>query len=153
MNYVRKLGFEETPDYDFLRELFSKVLKTLGEAEDGVFDWMLLNGGKGWEAGNVCIQPIRLVYLFKNPSRLRHPFLPKHMLLRRLRLHIENDGNETMGHIDELHGKFTTISHHQLRSSSVLPLTPRAVGQLEIGIIRTVTWPAAIKPLHLRAVV
>ena len=53
MNYVRKLGFEETPDYDFLRELFSKVLKTLNEPEDGVFDWMLLNGGKGWEANNV----------------------------------------------------------------------------------------------------
>ncbi|KAJ3012167.1 hypothetical protein NUW54_g1946 [Trametes sanguinea] len=52
MNYVRKLGFEETPDYDFLRELFTKVLKTLGEPEDGVFDWMLLNGGKGWEAGH-----------------------------------------------------------------------------------------------------
>ena len=56
MNYVRKLGFEETPDYDFLRELFTKVLKTLGEPEDGVFDWMLLNGGKGWEAGHVCRQ-------------------------------------------------------------------------------------------------
>lgn len=50
MNYVRKLGFEESPDYDFLRELFTKVLKTLGEPDDGVFDWMLLNGGKGWEA-------------------------------------------------------------------------------------------------------
>jgi hypothetical protein len=50
MNYVRKLGFEETPDHDFLRELFTKVLKTLGEPDDGVFDWMLLNGGKGWEA-------------------------------------------------------------------------------------------------------
>ena len=50
MNYVRKLGFEESPDYDFLRELFSKVLKTLGEPDDGIFDWMLLNGGKGWEA-------------------------------------------------------------------------------------------------------
>lgn len=55
MNYVRKLGFEETPDYDFLRELFTKVLKTLGEPEDGVFDWMLLNNGKGWEAGHVRI--------------------------------------------------------------------------------------------------
>jgi len=50
MNYVRKLGFEEAPDYDFLRELFTKVLKTLGEPDDGVFEWMLLNGGKGWEA-------------------------------------------------------------------------------------------------------
>ncbi|KAI0077039.1 kinase-like protein [Panus rudis PR-1116 ss-1] len=52
MNYVRKLGFEETPDYDFLRELFTKVLKTLGEPEDGIFDWMLLNNGKGWEASH-----------------------------------------------------------------------------------------------------
>lgn len=52
MNYVRKLGFEEIPDYDFLRELFTKVLKTMGETEDGIFDWMLLHGGKGWEAGN-----------------------------------------------------------------------------------------------------
>ncbi|KAF5381015.1 hypothetical protein D9615_004055 [Tricholomella constricta] len=50
LNYVRKLGFEETPDYDFLRELFAKVLKSSGEIEDGVFDWNTLNGGKGWEA-------------------------------------------------------------------------------------------------------
>jgi len=30
----------------------SKVLKTMGEVEDGIFDWMLLHGGKGWESGN-----------------------------------------------------------------------------------------------------
>jgi hypothetical protein len=53
LNYVRKLGFEETPDYDFLRELFTKALKNTGEVEDGVYDWMLLNGGKGWEANSV----------------------------------------------------------------------------------------------------
>ncbi|KAF5342253.1 hypothetical protein D9611_001920 [Ephemerocybe angulata] len=52
MNYVRKLGFEETPDYDFLRELFTKVLRTSGETDDNIFDWNLLNNGKGWEAGN-----------------------------------------------------------------------------------------------------
>ncbi|KAB5596430.1 Casein kinase 1 [Ceratobasidium theobromae] len=50
LNYVRRLGFEESPDYDFLRELFTKVLKNMGEPEDGVYDWMLLNGGKGWES-------------------------------------------------------------------------------------------------------
>jgi casein kinase 1 len=55
MNYVRKLGFEENPDYDFLRELFTKVLKTTGEQDDGVYDWMLLNNNKGWEAGHVCL--------------------------------------------------------------------------------------------------
>jgi len=50
LNYVRKLGFEETPDYDFLRELFTKVMKNNNDADDGVYDWNLLNGGKGWEA-------------------------------------------------------------------------------------------------------
>ncbi|KAI9315748.1 kinase-like domain-containing protein [Dichotomocladium elegans] len=49
LQYVRNLGFEETPDYDFLRELFSKVIRNLGEVDDGVYDWMLLNNGKGWE--------------------------------------------------------------------------------------------------------
>lgn len=45
LNYVRKLGFEETPDYDFLRELFAKVMKNNNDVDDGVFDWNLLNGG------------------------------------------------------------------------------------------------------------
>ncbi|KAF8506359.1 kinase-like protein [Hysterangium stoloniferum] len=51
LNYVRKLGFEETPDYKFLRELFTKVLKNMSETEDGVYDWMMLNSGKGWDSG------------------------------------------------------------------------------------------------------
>ncbi|KAK7467250.1 Palmitoylated plasma membrane-bound casein kinase [Stygiomarasmius scandens] len=50
LNYVRKLGFEETPDYEFLRELFAKVMKNNNDVDDGVFDWNLLNNGKGWEA-------------------------------------------------------------------------------------------------------
>jgi casein kinase 1 len=41
LQYVRKLGFEESPDYDFLRELFNKVLRRMGESDDGVYDWML----------------------------------------------------------------------------------------------------------------
>ncbi|CAL1704730.1 unnamed protein product [Somion occarium] len=49
LNYVRKLGFEETPDYDFLRELFAKVMKNNGDVDDDIYDWNLLNGGKGWE--------------------------------------------------------------------------------------------------------
>jgi len=43
LNYVRKLGFEETPDYDFLRELFVKVLKTNNGVDDGVYDWHTLH--------------------------------------------------------------------------------------------------------------
>jgi casein kinase 1 len=43
------LGFEETPDYDFLRSLFTKAIEKSGEVEDGVYDWMLMNNGKGWQ--------------------------------------------------------------------------------------------------------
>src|SRR5260370_38432757 len=39
LNYVRKLGFDETPDYEFLKELFFKVLRAAGEVDDSTFDW------------------------------------------------------------------------------------------------------------------
>lgn len=47
---MRNLGFEDTPDYDYLRDLFTQALKETGEVEDGEYDWMKLNNGKGWEA-------------------------------------------------------------------------------------------------------
>ncbi|KAG9517991.1 CK1/CK1/CK1-G protein kinase, partial [Aureobasidium melanogenum] len=50
LSYVRNLGFEDTPDYDYLRDLFTQALKNSGEVEDGEYDWMKLNNGKGWEA-------------------------------------------------------------------------------------------------------
>lgn len=49
LQYVRKLGFEEAPDYDFLRDLFTKVLKNHGDTDDELYDWMLLNNGRGLE--------------------------------------------------------------------------------------------------------
>ncbi|ORX56859.1 kinase-like protein [Hesseltinella vesiculosa] len=45
LQYVRKLGFEESPDYDFLRDLFNKVLDREG-GDDGMYDWMLLEKAK-----------------------------------------------------------------------------------------------------------
>jgi len=50
LEYCRNLGFEETPDYDYLRDLLTKALRDLGEVEDGEYDWMKINNGKGWEA-------------------------------------------------------------------------------------------------------
>lgn len=49
LSYVRNLGFEDTPDYDYLRDLFSKALANTGEVEDGEYDWMKLNNGKGYD--------------------------------------------------------------------------------------------------------
>lgn len=38
-----------------MRDLFTKALEGTGEVEDGVYDWMLLNGGKGWQANSVSM--------------------------------------------------------------------------------------------------
>lgn len=50
LSYVRNLGFEDTPDYDFLRDLFTQAALNAKEVEDGEYDWMKLNGGRGWES-------------------------------------------------------------------------------------------------------
>jgi casein kinase 1 len=50
LTYVRNLGFEDTPDYDYLRDLFTQALKNTGEVEDGEYDWMTINNGRGWES-------------------------------------------------------------------------------------------------------
>lgn len=49
MQYSRQLKFDETPDYNWLRGLFVEVLREIGEENDGIFDWTLLNDGKGWQ--------------------------------------------------------------------------------------------------------
>lgn len=32
-----------------MRGLFSKAIEKVGEQDDDVYDWMLLNNGKGWQ--------------------------------------------------------------------------------------------------------
>jgi hypothetical protein len=70
---VRKLGFEESPDYDFLRELFNKVLRRMGESDDGIYDWMLL-GGKG---GLLEVETNQMIFFF---------FFFTHILILSIRL-------------------------------------------------------------------
>lgn len=52
LQYARRLDFEENPNYEYMKDLFDSVLNTLGESDDGVYDWMLLNDGKGWEVNS-----------------------------------------------------------------------------------------------------
>jgi len=47
LRYVRNLGFTETPDYQYLIDLFDKVLENYHEVDDGMFDW-ILQGSEGY---------------------------------------------------------------------------------------------------------
>lgn len=47
LTYVRNLGFEDTPDYDYLRDLFTQAAKDEGIVEDGEYDWMKKPDRKG----------------------------------------------------------------------------------------------------------
>ena len=39
LRYVRRLDFFETPDYGYLRKLFTDLMERKGWKEDGMFDW------------------------------------------------------------------------------------------------------------------
>lgn len=60
LQYARRLDFEENPNYEYMKDLFDKVLNSMGETDDGIYDWMLLNEGKGWE---------HRTNLYRNPHR------------------------------------------------------------------------------------
>lgn len=42
MNYCRRLGFEENPDYAYLKSLFEGLLKDMNYEDDGVYEWTLV---------------------------------------------------------------------------------------------------------------
>ena len=39
LRYVRRLDFFETPDYSYLRKLFTDLMERKGWKDDGTFDW------------------------------------------------------------------------------------------------------------------
>lgn len=67
MTYVRNLHFEETPNYDYMRDLMTEALRSVGEIEDGEYDWMLLNDRRGFDSSNK--KPNLHGYGHPNPPR------------------------------------------------------------------------------------
>ncbi|KAG7820923.1 hypothetical protein KL942_000211 [Ogataea angusta] len=49
LTYARNLRFEEEPNYEYLISLMDAALEDIGEVDDGYYDWMKLNDGKGWD--------------------------------------------------------------------------------------------------------
>ncbi|XBW37536.1 hypothetical protein QEN19_003116 [Hanseniaspora menglaensis] len=49
LRYSRNLKFEEEPDYDMLKNLMNSIIEDLNLGSDQSYDWMDLNGGRGWD--------------------------------------------------------------------------------------------------------
>ena len=50
LDSVRSLPFDAEPAYEEYRALIVSVLDDLGEQCDGDYDWLHLNGGRGWDS-------------------------------------------------------------------------------------------------------
>lgn len=86
LDSVRSLPFEAEPAYEEYRMLLLSVLDDLGTHADGDFDWMHLNGGKGWDA-SINKKPNLHGYGNPNPPNERER---RHREQRRNRPHHSN---------------------------------------------------------------
>jgi casein kinase 1 len=75
LSYVRNLKFEEEPDYDYLRSLMDLALESVHEVEDGYYDWMGLNGGRGWDS-QINKKPNLHGYGNPNPRNAQQQSIP-----------------------------------------------------------------------------
>ncbi|XP_033342140.1 casein kinase I gish isoform X11 [Megalopta genalis] len=68
LRYVRRLDFFETPDYEYLRNLFKELFQKRGFLDDGEFDW----NGKSMSTPVGSLQTGQEIIV--SPSRDRHPY-------------------------------------------------------------------------------
>ncbi|CCC68804.1 hypothetical protein NCAS_0B07200 [Naumovozyma castellii] len=100
LEVVRNLSFEETPDYRGYRELLLSSLDDLGQSADGEYDWMKLNGGKGWDL-NINKKP--------NLHGYGHPTPPN----EKSRRHRTNNNN------NKVNAPVNQLSPHQLQQQQL----------------------------------
>ncbi|XP_017790407.1 PREDICTED: casein kinase I [Habropoda laboriosa] len=89
--YVRRLDFFETPDYEYLRNLFHDLYEKRGFVDDGEFDWT----GKTMSTPVGSLQTGQEIIV--SPNRDRHPYKEyddfEEDVLMLDEVHIEMQGN------------------------------------------------------------
>lgn len=86
LDSVRSLPFDAEPAYEEYRMLLISALDDLGQSTDGDYDWLHLNGGKGWDAA-INKKPNLHGYGHPNPPNERER---RHREHRRSRQHHSN---------------------------------------------------------------
>ncbi|XP_017766456.1 PREDICTED: casein kinase I isoform X3 [Eufriesea mexicana] len=92
LRYVRRLDFFETPDYEYLRNLFHDLYERWGFVDDGEFDWT----GKTMSTPVGSLQTGQEIVV--SPNRDRHPYkecddFEEDVVLTLDEVHIEMQGN------------------------------------------------------------
>lgn len=91
LDAVRSLPFDAEPAYEEYRMLLLSVLDDLGQACDGDYDWLHLNGGKGWDS-SINKKPNLHGYGHPNPPNDRDR---RHRDQRRSRQHHSQHQQQT----------------------------------------------------------
>lgn len=55
LEYCRKLRFDETPDYTYLRGLFASAMKREAMENDGMYDWLIHREGYSGALPRYCL--------------------------------------------------------------------------------------------------
>ena len=92
LDSVRSLPFDAEPAYEEYRMLFLSVLDDLGQHADDDYDWLYINGGKGWDAA-INKKPNLHGYGHPNPPNERER---RHRDQRRSRHHHSQQNNQTV---------------------------------------------------------
>lgn len=90
LDSVRSLPFDSEPAYEEYRMLLLSVLDDLGQTCDGDYDWLHLNGGKGWDA-TINKKPNLHGYGHPNPPNERER---RHRDQRRSRQHQQQQNGQ-----------------------------------------------------------
>ncbi|ODV67016.1 hypothetical protein HYPBUDRAFT_92145, partial [Hyphopichia burtonii NRRL Y-1933] len=88
LDRVRSLPFEAEPPYEEYRMSLLSILDDLGQHADGDYDWLHLNGGKGWDS-SINKKPNLHGYGHPNPPNER-----RHRDQRRNRQHHNTTGQQ-----------------------------------------------------------
>lgn len=136
LDLVRSLPFEAEPAYEEYRMLMVSCLDDMGVSCDDDFDWMHLNGGRGWDA-TINKKPNLHGYGHPNPPNERER---RHRELRRNRNHpngqpaannisssaANNNLNTTMNQSAQQQQQLSAAQSHQRKLQHLInrPLPP-----------------------------
>ncbi|AWU73894.1 uncharacterized protein C5L36_0A04910 [Pichia kudriavzevii] len=117
---VRNLQFDAEPDYEHYRQLLLSVLPEIGQVADGHYDWMDLNGGRGWDLA-INKKPNLHGYGHPNPPGEKRKRANKHIQNQQLQQQLHQQQHQQQLQHQQQYQQQQSQSHQQQYSSQQIP--------------------------------